>query len=249
MSSITTIFNVYRRPQNLQMQVDAVLNQTVQSEQIWVWRNHHEDSQNLDLKSVRGLTRWINSDYNWKFYGRFAAALLADTEYVAIFDDDTVPGNDWFRNCLETMKTHEGILGSAGVILHSSTYVPHERSGWPKNNESPERVDLVGHSWFFKRDWLKYLWMEKPFTWDNGEDIQFSYLAQKHGGIQTFTPPHPVSNHELHGSIFGYQLGVDSVASSCIPDPEYRRKFTIERDLCVQNAIRNGWKTVKGISL
>ena len=32
----------------------------------------------------------------------FAAALLADTEYIAIYDDDTIPGKQWHSNCLKT---------------------------------------------------------------------------------------------------------------------------------------------------
>jgi len=248
MSSITAILNVYRRPNNLEMQVKSISNQSIKPNQIWIWRNHHEDSSNLNLSSIAGVDRWMNSNYNWKFYGRFAAALLADTEYVAIFDDDTIPGKDWFKNCLETMQTSEGILGSAGVILNSKLYMDHARSGWAAKNEKIERVDLVGHAWFFKREWLKYLWMEKPFTWDNGEDIQFSYLAQKYGGIQTYCPPHPKSNLMLHGSIMGERLGTDSKATSTGINVSFQQFFS-ERDLCVQNAIKNGWKTVKEVNL
>lgn len=248
MQSITVILNLYRRPQNLEMQVRSIINQTEKPKEIWVWRNYHDDSQNFDFKNIKGIDKWFDSNHNWKFYGRFAAALLCDTEYVAIFDDDTIPGKDWFKNCLDTMQKQEGILGSAGVILNSGMYVDHIRSGWPSKNQETERVDLVGHAWFFKREWLKYLWMEKPFTWDNGEDIQFSYLAQKYGAVQTFTPPHPKNNLMLHGSILGEKLGVDNKATSCGNNGSYQQFFT-ERDLCVQNAIKNGWKTVKDISI
>lgn len=246
MQSITTILNIYRRPQYLDMQIKSILDQSVKGNHIWAWRNNHEDSLQLDLEKVTGLDRWFNSNYNWKFYGRFAAALLADTEYVAIFDDDTIPGSDWFKNCLDTMSKQEGILGSAGVTLNSSLYSDHVRCGWPTNNENIERVDLVGHAWFFKREWLKYLWHEKPFTWNNGEDIQFSYLAQKYGGIQTYCPPHPKNNIKLHGSTLGVQLGTDSKASSTGVNIS-SNQFFYERDICVLNAIRNGWKTVKDI--
>ena len=154
-----------------------------------MWVNAHEDNEGFDFSAL-DVDRVFYNDYNWKFYGRFAAALLADTKYVAVFDDDTIPGPKWFQNCLDTMTTHRGILGSAGVILHDSKlYMRHERCGWPTQNIETTQVDLVGHAWFFERDWLQYLWKEKPFTWDNGEDIQFSYLAQKHGGIQTYCPP------------------------------------------------------------
>jgi hypothetical protein len=212
-----------------------------------MWVNQHEDNKRVDKKQF-DVDRVFDNNHNWKFYGRFAAALLADTEYVAIFDDDTVPGDKWFENCLTTMESTPGILGSAGVTLEDKVYVNHQRSGWPIQNEQTERVDLVGHAWFFKREWLAHLWREKPFTWDNGEDIQFSYLAQKYGGIQTYCPPHPPTDTSLHGSTLGNELGIDSKATSNNNEVEHQQFFT-ERDLCVQNAIKNGWKTVKEVKL
>jgi hypothetical protein len=190
----------------------------------------------------------FHNDHNWKFYGRFAAALLSDEEYVAIFDDDTVPGSRWFENCLTTMDTHEGILGSAGIILNDYHYVKHDRCGWPTQNPEVEEVDLVGHAWFFKRDWLQYLWKEKPPTWDNGEDIQFAYSAKTYGGIKTFCPPHPPNNRDLHGSILGNELGIDSKATSNNNETTHQQFFS-ERDMCVIHGIKNGWQTVRGVKI
>ena len=245
-SDVTVILNSYRRPYNLKMQIDAIKNQTVKPKQIWLWVNAHDDNEGFDYSNL-GVDRIFKNDYNWKFYGRFAAALLADTDYVAIFDDDTIPGSKWFENCFTTMKTSEGILGSAGVTLNSDRYVDHVRCGWPSNNEETTRVDLVGHAWFFKRDWLQYLWREKPTTWDNGEDIQFSYLAQKYGNIQTFCPPHPPEDKSVHGSILGNELGIDNKATSTNSSISHDQFFS-ERDNCVQTAIRGGWTTVKQVS-
>ncbi len=150
---------------------------------------------------------------------------------MAIFDDDTVPGPQWFENCIENNKTNEGIQGSAGIILKSSEkYMWHDRCGWPTQNALSTRVDLVGHAWFFKREWLQYLWREKPYTWDNGEDIQFSYLAQKYGGINTYCPPHPSNNKNLHGSILGNELGIDNKATSTNQAVSHEQFFH-ERDL------------------
>jgi len=244
---ITVILNSYRRPYNLNMQIEAVKTQSIQPKETWLWVNSHEDNKGWDYSNL-AIDRIFNNDHNWKFYGRFAAALLADTEYVAIFDDDTIPGKEWFENCLKTMETHEGILGSAGVILNGKQYVQHDRCGWPSQNKETAEVDLVGHAWFFKRDWLQYLWREKPTTWDNGEDIQFSYLAQKYGGIKTYCPPHPLEKPELHGSVLGYELGIDNKATSTDSSVSHRQFFA-ERDICVQTAIKNGWKTVNGVAL
>ena len=37
------------------------------------------------------------------------------------------------------------------------------------------------------------MWFEEPLSWENGEDIHFSYMALKHGGLKTWVPPHPDS--------------------------------------------------------
>lgn len=244
---ITVILNCYRRPYNLQMQIQAINSQTIKPKQIWLWVNDHEDNRNFDFSTIK-VDRIFKNDYNWKFYGRFAGALLSDTEYIAMYDDDTIPGTKWHENCLNTMKETEGILGSAGILLNGNRYVQHDRCGWPTQNQDTTEVDLVGHSWFFKRDWLQYLWKEKPFTWNNGEDIQFSYMAKVHGNIKTFCPPHPKNDIQMHGSTLGNELGIDSKATSNNNEVTHQQFFT-ERDLCVQNALKNGWKTVRGIKL
>lgn len=244
---ITVILNCYRRPYNLRMQIDALRSQTKPPKEIWLWVNQHPDNEGFSFDSL-GFDKVFHNDYNWKFYGRFAGALLADTEYVAIFDDDTIPGSKWFENCLDTMEVSEGIMGSAGVILDDKYYVRHERSGWAAQNPETTEVDLVGHAWFFKRDWLQYLWREKPPTWDNGEDMHFSYAAQKYGGIKTYCPPHPPEDRELHGSIMGNELGIDDKATSNNNETSHQQFFT-ERDFCVQEALRKGWQTVRGVKL
>ena len=242
---ITVILNCYRRPYNLKMQIEAIRNQTVKPKEIWLWINKHEDNQDFDFSDIQ-VDKVFKNDYNWKFYGRFAAALLADTEYVAIYDDDTIPGSRWHENCTETMRTHEGILGSAGIILNGSKYVQHDRCGWPTRNREVTPVDLVGHSWFFKREWLRYLWQEKPVTWDNGEDIQFGFMAKIHGGIQTYCPPHPPEDQTLHGSILGNELGIDDKATSTNSSVSHQQFFS-ERDLCIQAGLKKGWITVRGV--
>ena len=244
---ITVILNCYRRPYNLRMQIDALRTQTKPPKEIWLWVNKHPDNEGFSFDSL-GLDKVFQNDYNWKFYGRFAGALLADTEYVAIFDDDTIPGSKWFENCLDTMEEKEGIMGTAGVILDDKYYVRHQRAGWPTQNAKVTEVDLVGHAWFFKRDWLQYLWREKPPTWHNGEDMHFSYSAQKYGGIKTYCPPHPTEFRELHGSIMGNELGIDDKATSNNNETSHQQFFT-ERDFCVQEALRKGWQTVRGVKL
>jgi hypothetical protein len=243
MREVTCILNVYRRPQYLRAQIEALLNQTIKPKDIFIWINNHEDNETLDLSSLSDYKVFKNN-FNWKYHGRFSSALLARTEYIAIFDDDTIPGTKWLESCLNNIDSHNGIMGTAGIILDDFGYSKHTRCGWPTRNEELTEVDLVGHSWVFKKEWLKYFWIEEPYTWENGEDIQFSYLAKKYGNIKTFCPPHPRSNMEIHGSIAGHALGSDSKASYI----NYGSEFYKQRDECVRHYVRNGWETVRRIS-
>ena len=70
-------------------------------------------------------------------------------------------------------------------------------------NSKTEKVDIVGHCWFFKREWLSTFWRELPpndFSNIAGEDIHFSYTIQKYLGLETFVPPHPPNDFDLWGS-------------------------------------------------
>ena len=245
MNKISIILNVYKRPHTLEQQIESILNQSIKINpiDIHIWYNKSDVEQ--QLPKDKDINTYI-CNWNTKFFGRFTIPLLVRTPYVAMFDDDTIPNKDWFKNCLETIETSEtnGILGGSGVILKTKRYKPNEKVGWNgKHSDVTERVDLVGHAWFFRQEWTKYLWYENPFTWDNGEDITFAYLAQKYGGINTFVPPHPETNKNLWSSDFkiGNEIGSDKNASWL------KNSHMNERnDICVY-CINNGWKTVNNI--
>jgi len=234
---ITAILNGYNRPQNIPKQIEALRNQTIPPTEILLWYNQGIKGQQQVDSSIK--TAYCN--HNFRFHGRFAFALLAKTKYIALFDDDTIPGKKWFENCLNTMKTHPGILGSAGVYLTTNKYFPHERIGWNgKLNDQPIEVDLVGHAWFLERKHLTYLWYEDPISWENGEDMQLSYFAQKYGNVKTFVPPHPPGQKDLWGSILGMELGSDRLAT-------YRtdKNHGPLRDRIVSEQINRGWKLAR----
>jgi len=246
--SITVILNCYRRPQNLEEQILAIRNQSIRPKEIWLWNNYYYDTAKYledNPKTFDGIDIVIDSSKNFKYHGRFTLGLLSNSDYLAYFDDDTIPGTNWFENCINSDKVVPGIYGGAGVVLLSRNYMHHIRVGWPSKNDNITEVDLVGHAWFFKRKYLNYLWSETPFSFDNGEDIQFSYLAQKHG-VKTYCPPHPKGQLNLWSSLKAYELGDDPVASSNGKGMPYPQ-FCKERDDCVEEALKRGWKTIVGI--
>lgn len=239
MNDISVILNVYKRPHTLEKQIDALKNQSIaiKSEDIHVWYNATDVEQFLPKdKNIKTY----KCNWNTKFFGRFMIPLICRTRFISLLDDDVLPGVDWHKNCIETMKQINGILGTSGVILHRNLYEPNTKTGWNsiKNNDIVQ-VDLVGHAWFFKQEWSKFIWDETPILWDNGEDIMFSYLAQKHG-IDTFVPPHPANNKKLWGNI-GTSWANDKNASCRKPG------HIPNRNKICAHCIDNGWKTVNNI--
>ena len=240
---ITAILTCYRRPEYLKEQVESLREQTAKPREIWLWVNSHEDNEGYDFSDLN-VDKIFHNDFNWKFHGRFAAAQLCRTKFVALFDDDTIPGPRWFENCLVHNEKNPGLYGGVGVILGEKRYYGHQRVGWSNPNESLVEVDLVGHAWFIEKKNLQYMWREEPFTWENGEDIQLSYLCKKYGNIKTYVPPHPTSNTDFFSSLKGMKYGVDEKATS---RPSNHKVFYNERDAQVATYIDSGWKTVRGI--
>ena len=240
---ISVILNVYKRPHMLDKQIDAVLSQSVEvkAEDIHVWYNPSGVDQPLPANKK---VNTYHSSWNTKFFGRFTIPLLCKTEYVAIFDDDNLPMEHWFRSCLHTMSEHNGILGGTGVRIHNGrkkNRMHITKAGWNGDHlDHTDRVDYVGQAWFFRQAWSKYLWYETPRTWDNGEDIMFSYLAQKYGGINTFVPPHPEGDKSVWSTDYNtaWDEGRDGNASWRI------KSHTGVRDDIHQWCIDNGWDTL-----
>lgn len=227
--TISVVLNGYKR-QNLKEQVEAIKNQTVPVKEIFYWQNtipgvSYDEDTYCELNSAL-------SNYNYGVWARFAYALNAKSDYVCVFDDDTIPGNRWLENCLQTYKTHPGLLGGIGLRFKNENYEldltednKYTRYGWDSNpqcvgnNTEPVEVDIVGHSWFFSRDLLSVFWRELPeekWTMLCGEDIHFSYMIQKYTDLKTYVPPHPSDDTSMWSSLKAIQYGADQHATANI---------------------------------
>lgn len=237
--SITAILNAYRRPHTILEQIKSLRDQTIPPDEIWLWRNYHPDFT-IDVKSLP-VDKYCDSNHNWKYFGRFAFAMLAQTDFVAFFDDDTIPGNNWFKNCLDVFEKTNGIIGGVGLIQNDQeNYMNHTRYGWPSFNESIVEVDLVGHAWFVNRYFLNCIWIEPPATFETAEDMHLSYCCQKFLNVKTFVPPHPKNNSSMSSSLKGYELGVDSTTDSVTNHGSF---FNL-RDACLREYVNRGWNLI-----
>jgi len=216
---ISVILTVYARPQNLDLQLEAINNQSIKPKEIIIVL---DKNINVDFDTKKyNQYQIVSFNKNIGVWGRFSIALLTSQPYICIFDDDTIPGNKWFENCLNTYKKVDGLLGTVGVLFNKGSldYNYSKRIGWPDPNESIEEVDIVGHSWFFKRKHIEHFWQKTSKHSEfkkSGEDIHFSYILKKTLGLNTYVPPHPKGDLSFWGSLPEYatKFGSDENALS-----------------------------------
>ncbi|MDA8159959.1 MAG: hypothetical protein M0T76_04465 [Desulfobacteraceae bacterium] len=221
---ISVILTSWQRPQLLEEQVGRILAQSVPPHEVVLWYNAPpkkfgflERKQLVTFKKDSQVKKII-CDHNFGIIPRFTLAACLEGEYVCIFDDDTMPGVRWFENCLSHVDSRQAMCGTIGLRYLSTTELKTEkpRMGWDGQNEDFALVDLVGHSWFFRREWARYFWDLEPASRKFGEDIHFCAMLQRHK-IAVGCPPHPASDLSLWGSVKP-KLGVDKVAISCSSD-------------------------------
>jgi glycosyltransferase involved in cell wall biosynthesis len=238
---ISIILNGYKRLEFLNKQIQSIKKQTSPINEILVWQNSSDDKNSSPIKLDKDVIH-INSSYNYGVWARFATALNCKSEYICMFDDDTIPGENWIKNCIETIEKKNGLIGTRGVRFASKEeYLVGEEFGWNNPNDEIKEVDIVGHSWFFRRDWLSYFWRELPkinSSFYVGEDIHFSYILQKYLKLNTYVPPHPRNDKSLWGSNYklAMKIGTDSNAIS------YDSVRKIEMNLCFRDYINRGFK-------
>ena len=235
MADVTVILTAYRRPDALRGQVEAIRSQSLAPRAIWLWANEPGPPMRAAIDRVR-LDRVVVSNTNAHVHARFALGLTAPTEFVALFDDDTVPGPGWLENCLATFGRTPGLLGSAGVRLQGEEYASRSVHGWHAPTDEPVEVDLVGHAWFLPTVWVHHLFSAPAVTGTNGEDIELAARVWRREGIRCYCPPHPPGDRSRWGSLRGEELGSDAVALS------RRSGHLAERDRIVRAEIQAGWR-------
>jgi hypothetical protein len=218
MNNVTVILNGYKRPHVLEEQYNAIKNQTYDNIDIMLWSNYSEEKFSNYPENVVSQCKSAFANVNFGVWARFAYALNADSFYVCVIDDDTIPGKKWIENCVNTISTNRGLLGCRGVRFVDDSYRNYPGCKYESicGNNQLERVDIMGHSWFFEKNWLRAYWAEMPSIAlkYGGEDMHFSYVIQKHFGLYTYVPPQPSGDKEMWGSIDPSKYGEDMNATS-----------------------------------
>jgi len=226
---INVILTVWKR-NNLEEQLKAINSQTASISDIYVYQNESHVDINY-LKDEYNFKHVHSKDMNFKFHGRFTLPLLFTSEYTAIFDDDTIPNPKWLEHCIDVSRKRNCIIGGNG--RNYSGIGNCDCCGY---NDEDKKVDIVGHCWFFRTEWIHHMWRESAPTFDNGEDIHFCASCKIHGGIDSYFPSQ--TDPEKWGDLKQQALGTDEHAS-------YKRKdHTDTRTNLYEYWMKRGWTTV-----
>lgn len=182
-------FNVvltqYKR-NNLERQLIQIQKQTLQPDYVVVFQNENH----VDISTLKSKYKFIHikSDYNTKFFGRFAACFTFPVDICIVMDDDIIPGINCFQNYINQCVQLNGIIGGNGRFgfnnkqRHNLKYYGDVGI----RNESV-LVDFVGHLWCFKKECLYSMFSIEPFTYDTGEDMHLCFSNKVKNGIKSYT--------------------------------------------------------------
>jgi hypothetical protein len=120
---VTAILNHFMR-HTLCRQIDALLAQTSgPPAHIWVClfaSPMAASARAAALAYNSSRIAVIESEHNFKYFGRFQLALSAPTRFVLVFDDDMVPGTRYLASLLHaagSAHARGALLGSIGWLL------------------------------------------------------------------------------------------------------------------------------------
>lgn len=249
---VSVILSAYKKPETLKLQLEAIRKQTLKPKEILLFQDGIKENYQIKFNEDL-LSEFDNVEIcteNSGVWKRFDFAnRIAKSEYVCIFDDDTIPGPKWLENCMTEMLKQEGLYGTIGILLEkpetypANIYKDYYRIGWEGNLDFTARVDFVGHSWFLKKEWLKYLFEDteqyQKYKYV-GEDMTLSYKLKQHG-INTFVPPHPKENQEYWGSLSKYAVTLGNQDGAVSRNP---KNITLMNEF-VNLMIKNNFITIK----
>lgn len=197
---ITVLISGFIRPEYLKPQIDALNNQTVKPDKIIVlYTKPYKDFQVPYIDGVDFIVAETDHGLN----ARFAVGLVAKTKYLCIMDDDLIPGRKWLETSLGALIKEDAIICGYGVRYNEAQDESSSRKfgDHGERNEVLEEVDMAGHSWLLKKEWLKYFWMEEPLDWTVSDDMHLSYTIKKYTKIKLLVSPHPENNKDVWSNI------------------------------------------------
>jgi hypothetical protein len=231
-NKLLVVLTQYKR-NHLEKQLRQINSQTIKPDYLVVFQNENH----IDVSHLKEKYDFIHikSDYNTKYFGRFASCFTFPVDICMVLDDDIIPGNNCLKNYMEQCIDLNSIIGGNGRFGINNTNI--DKSKLPRDSvltETSTLVDFVGHAWCFKKEWLHYMFSIKPFTYDTGEDMHLCFSSKVLGNIKSYIAKQSTPNDNC--DITCNSLAGDEHSSFIVTKPELRndvekyfiKKYNIE---------------------
>lgn len=154
------LYSSGEQPQLLAQQLDAIRRQTMQPGELYV---HVDGSSNHDERSLMKLGT-ARTPMNVGRHFRLALAREAKTKYVAILEEDAIPGSRWLERAVLALTQADGEEHEAGPAVVACSGVlqgsPDPADAHPVGPELPRGdatlvVDFGRQGWVFAREFAR----------------------------------------------------------------------------------------------
>lgn len=249
-ADVTMILNVWKR-NYLDEQLDALLKQTVLPKHIWIIRYENLTDMwsvvNKYLPMFPSIT-CIESEKNFKYFGRFSIVPFVETEFVWVLDDDIIPATPWLETALRKCKEYNALISCTGRIIPPGDFEPEtDKDDMPayfigdepyamEHNicQKDTVVDFGCNSYFFKTCWMEHFWSIWPQTFASGEDMHLAATLKIQAGIKAIVP----AQHSIEESgNYKKFYGADEHSSWVKPD-----FISIRREILQYLILEKKWK-------
>jgi len=213
-SNTTIILNHWKRD-SLNAQLEAILAQNVKPALVWVCAfdspkvsEYREIVKQYEKSFEPGVLTLTESDFNFKYYGRFQLALQAPTDFVWVIDDDMIPGPKMLAlltYILNVKELRAGAVGTIGWIMPPLKEKTHQflsyRSGELHGGLYFESLtfgvrvkqlvaaDLLCSHWFMRTVHVPLLFRQKWLTSGTAEDYMLAYSLRRFANLESFVIP------------------------------------------------------------
>ena len=174
------LYSSGQAPQFLAAQVEALRRQTVHARDVWV---HVDGPQGHDERTLTRL-RATRTPVTLGSYFRLALARNVPSQYVALLDEDTIPGPTWLERSLAALEENDdpenpspfgaAVIACAGSQLVNDDPAQARIVGPEYPHGDDVAVDYGRQGWVFRTDFARVADSIPPAGWGS---LSFSFAV------------------------------------------------------------------------
>lgn len=220
-STWSAVITMWKRKDYLKEQLLAIQGQSIPPKEIIIIINENNISEST-VRNIAGRNiKIITSDIN-SLYSRWALSYIAEGNYIAVFDDDVIPGEYWIANAIRACNNYNALVVPQGRVFNENgkhgffklvTTCKNSDKNIISCSDTDVFCDWGCNSYFFKREWVGYILEQKRYqnAHKTFDDIQLATSLFINAGIKCVVPMQPDYEKRLHGTL-RLEYGNDSHA-------------------------------------